>query len=127
MHVEVHHYFHLDLAEVTDYFDSKFEALAKQIGKGFSMAKATLDDLQQKVNAETSVEQSAITLMQGLSEQLKAAQNDPAKIQALADQLDANQAALAAAVAANTPAADASAGSTDTGSGSSGDPNAPSQ
>jgi flagellar biosynthesis chaperone FliJ len=62
----------------------------------------TLDDLKAKVDAEQTVEQSAITLMQGLSAQIKAAANDPAKIQAIASELDTNNAALAAAITANT-------------------------
>lgn len=70
-----------------------------------NMAQATLDDLQQKVNDEATVEASAITLLEGLSAQLAAAKNDPAKVQAIADQLDANKTALAASVLANTPSA----------------------
>lgn len=68
----------------------------------------TLDDLAKQVQANTDVEASAVTLIQGLAAQLKASANDPAKIQALADQLSASAAPLAAAVAANTPAAPAS-------------------
>jgi len=64
----------------------------------------TLDELKAKVDAEGTVEQSAITLLQGLSAQLTAAKNDPAQIQAIADEIDANSASLAAAVSANTPA-----------------------
>lgn len=65
----------------------------------------TLDDLKAKVDNEATVEQSAITLLQGLSAQIKANANDPAKLQALADEVDANATSLAAAVTANTPAA----------------------
>lgn len=68
-------------------------------------------DLQVKVQAETAVEQSAIVLMGGLSQQLKDAlanAADPAAaIQSVRDvigQMDANDQALAAAVATNTPA-----------------------
>jgi hypothetical protein len=70
-----------------------------------TMAQATLDDLTQDVSDETTVEQSAITLLQGLSAQLAAAKNDPTKIQAIADSIVANKNALAAAITANTPAA----------------------
>jgi hypothetical protein len=62
----------------------------------------SLDELKAKVDAEETVEQSAITLLQGLSAQLKDAKNDPAKIQAIADEIDSDSANLAAAVAANS-------------------------
>jgi hypothetical protein len=69
----------------------------------------TLDDLQAKVTAATTVETSAVTLIQGMADQLKtlsaelaAAGQDTAKIDAMAAQLDAASAPLAAAVAANT-------------------------
>lgn len=67
----------------------------------------TLEDLKTKVTNETQVEQAGIVLMQGLSQQLKdaLAANDPAAVQALADQLDANAAAMSQAITANTPAA----------------------
>lgn len=65
----------------------------------------TLDDLKTKVDNEATVEQSAITLLQGISAQLAAAKNDPVKIQAIADELDSNTATLSAAITANTPAA----------------------
>lgn len=50
---------------------------------------------------------SAVALLGNLSQQIRDAGNDPAAIQALADQLDANTQALAQAVVANTPAAPA--------------------
>jgi prefoldin subunit 5 len=65
---------------------------------------ATLDDVKTKVEAENTVIDSAITLLGDLSAQIAALKNDPAALQALADEIDAKKAALAAAVAANTPA-----------------------
>lgn len=72
---------------------------------------ATLADIQAKLAAETTVEASVIALLQTLSADLKAAiaGNDPVALQAVADQIDQNSAALAAAVTANTPAAPAPA------------------
>jgi hypothetical protein len=77
----------------------------------------TLADINASVQAETTVEQSAITLMTSLSQQLKdaLATQDPAAIQAIIDQLDNNNAALAAAVVANTPAAPPAATASETG------------
>ena len=64
----------------------------------------SLDDIQAKVTAETTVTQSAVVLLQSLSAQIVSLKNSPAKLQALADSIDAQSTALAAAVAANTPA-----------------------
>jgi uncharacterized protein YoxC len=66
---------------------------------------ATLDDLQADVTAEDTVIDSAITLLKGLADALKAAGTDPAKLAALHTDITAKTDALAAAVAANTPAA----------------------
>jgi len=65
---------------------------------------ADLASLQQAVNDETSVEQSAITLMTQLSALLTQAKNDPAQIQSIIDQINTRKAALADAIVANTPA-----------------------
>lgn len=62
-----------------------------------------IDQLKAKVDAETTVVASTITLLGSLSAQIAAAKNDPAKIQAIADEIDANSVALAQAVQANTP------------------------
>ncbi len=66
---------------------------------------AVLDALQAQVEAQTTVEQSAVTLIQGLAAQIAAAGTDPAKLAALTQQLKTSADALAAAVSANTPAA----------------------
>lgn len=68
------------------------------------MTKA-LDTLTTEVSEAATVQASAITLLQGLSTQLKDALGDEKALQALSDQLDAQTQALATAVAANTPAA----------------------
>ena len=63
---------------------------------------ADLSGLTAEVTRNTSVEQSALTLIQGLAAQIAAAGTDPVKLKALQDQLAQNDDALAAAVAANT-------------------------
>jgi len=67
----------------------------------------TLAELKATVEAERTVIDSAIVLLNGLAQQLKdaIANGDPAAIQAIADELDAQSRALAEAVVANTPAA----------------------
>jgi ABC-type transporter Mla MlaB component len=63
-----------------------------------------LDDLETEVAQVKTVDESALALIQGLAAQLASAGTDPAKLKALRDGLAASSDALAAAVAANTPA-----------------------
>lgn len=71
---------------------------------------SALTDLQDQVAATVGAEASAVTLIQGIADQLKAAlanspaSNDPALID-LTAKLHDSAGALAAAVTANTPAA----------------------
>ena len=67
---------------------------------------AALDDLQAQVQANTNLEQSAVTLIQGLAKQITDAvnSNDSSALAALAQQLNTSAAALGSAIAANTPA-----------------------
>jgi hypothetical protein len=64
---------------------------------------AELDALTNQVKANTDAEASAVLLLGQLSALIKAAAADPAKLQALATDLDASKQALAAAILANTP------------------------
>lgn len=66
---------------------------------------ADLTALTAQVAQNTSVEASAVTLIQGLAAQLAAAGTDPAALAALQSQLNTSATALAAAITANTPAA----------------------
>ena len=66
---------------------------------------ANISDLQTEVTALTTVESSAVALINGLAQQLKDAKNDPVAIQGVIDSLEAGKTQLASAVAANTPAA----------------------
>lgn len=65
---------------------------------------AALDDLQAQVQANTNLEQSAVTLIQGLAKQITDAvsNNDSSALQALASQLNSSAAALGSAITANT-------------------------
>lgn len=100
MRVEIHiHHHDLRAAEI-------LSALGVLIQKVSEMS-AELDALSAEVTNATTVEQSAITLIQGLKAQLDAAGTDPVALKALSDSLGASDSALAAAVAANTPAASA--------------------
>lgn len=73
------------------------------ITKGKIMAN--LDQLTADVTADTNAVNAATTLLTNLTAEIKAAGTDPVALKALTDTLEANTASLAAAVAANTPAA----------------------
>lgn len=68
---------------------------------------AALDDLKAQVTATTTLEASAVLLIQGIAQQLKdaIAAGDPAALVVLTDQLHTSATALADAITANTPAA----------------------
>lgn len=93
-------------ASLTAQLKSSQVALSQVIAhinsKESAMA-SPLDPLTAQVAATVGAEQSAITLIQGLAAALAAAiaANNPAALQALVTQLNASATALAAAVAAN--------------------------
>ena len=91
--------------------------ILRQQGK---LIMSALDNLKTAVTAQTTVDQSALTLIEGIASQLStmAASNNDAALQALADELTASTTPLASAVAANTPAAPAPAATATTGAAS---------
>lgn len=66
---------------------------------------AQLDRLTASVAGLKTVDESAAALLSNIAQQLRDAATDPAAINKLADDIDADNAALAAAITANTPAA----------------------
>jgi flagellin-specific chaperone FliS len=84
------------------YIHNTDDKLVKKVNK----LMATMNDLRSAVERNNSLEDSVLTMLQGISQQLKdaQAQNDPQAIQQVIDQLDANNQRMADAVAANTPA-----------------------
>ncbi len=64
-----------------------------------------LKDLQAEVAASVTVEESAITLLDGLKSKLDAAiaSGDPAALKALSDSLGSERSKLADAITRNTP------------------------
>lgn len=66
---------------------------------------ADLSGLTAQVTANTDVEASAVTLLNGLAAQIAQLKTDPAALQALSDQLKNSADSLSAAIVANTPAA----------------------
>lgn len=93
--------------DVNVYFhDLETSRLLKKILKKEEIIMATIQELTLAVDRNTAVDDSVITLLQGIVQQLKDAQasNDPAAIDALIVKLDANTQKMADAVTANTPA-----------------------
>ena len=94
--------------------DDRFAAITSLVSQGGpgtstdfgAMIMSALDDLKAAVTKNTSVVDSAVTLLQGVADKLAAANvnNDPA-IAALTSEISAEADKLGAAVAANTPAA----------------------
>jgi chromosome segregation ATPase len=76
--------------------------MLKTINRKVNEMSAVLDRLTQQVSETKTVIDSAILLIQGLRDQLIAAQNDPERIQELIDELDASEQSLAQAVSDNT-------------------------
>lgn len=70
---------------------------------------ATLQDILADVQSESALDDSIVTLLTNISQQLKTAQatQDPAALQSVIDQIDANKKKISDAVTANTPAAPA--------------------
>lgn len=64
-----------------------------------------LDALEQQVAEVQAVEQSAVTLIEGLADKIESMQGDPAQLAVLVATLRDSSNALSAAVVANTPAA----------------------
>ncbi len=78
-----------------------FSQLLKKVDK----IMATMQDLRDSVRRNTDIDGSVVTLLEGISTQLKDAQalNDPQAVQDVITQLDANTKRMADAVTANTP------------------------
>jgi hypothetical protein len=62
-----------------------------------------LDALTAEVTRNSSIDESAIALINGLAAKIVELKNDPVALQALADSMRSSNQALADAVAANTP------------------------
>lgn len=97
MDIHIHNHYAFD--------DAKIIEILHLILKNQKTEMADLTELTAQVQKDTEVDQSAITLLQGLKKALDDAGTDPAKLKALSDQLASNTQSLADAITANTPAA----------------------
>ena len=93
----------VNMGENEDKLD-KLILLVKEVLIKEKHMSIELDNLTAEVTEVNTVQQSAITLLEGLSAQIAAIKTDPIALQALADSLDSSSKALAAAIVANTPA-----------------------
>jgi len=86
---------------LSDQLNRIEDALSILLRKVDAMS-AALDALKLQVEQTTTLEQSAIVLIQGLAAQIESLKNDPVEIQGVVDRLRASAQSLAEAVAANT-------------------------
>ena len=75
--------------------------IQQQLKRGIKKMASDLTDITQKVTDTEGTEESAITLITSLAQEIADNKNDPAALQALSDRLNAENTKLAAAVAAN--------------------------
>lgn len=88
-----------------DRIEAKLDALLALTTIQGEIVALDLSALSTEVEQNASAIDSAAVLLGTLSQQIRDLSTDPAALQALADQIDANTATLTTAVAANTPAA----------------------
>jgi hypothetical protein len=96
IHVHVHLH--------NDGVEEKVDALIAFLHREAAIMSDELATLTQEVTETGDAIQSAITLINGLAEQIRDNATDPVALRALAAELDTQSDSLAAAVVANTPA-----------------------
>lgn len=94
------------LARIEQRLDEQLETLVQVQTEGAAIM-TDLSVITEEVAQNGDAIGSAVALLGNLSQQIRDLSTDPAALQALADQLDANTQQLAEAVVANTPAAPA--------------------
>lgn len=107
MRIDIYHHFPAGSGGADlklDLILARINSLGVQLRVQGEHMAGELDTLTQKVSEATTVEQSAIELLNGLGAQIATLKNDPVQLQALSDSLGAKSAELAAAISANTPA-----------------------
>jgi ABC-type transporter Mla subunit MlaD len=95
-----------DVLRRLDHLSNQVDRLSRQLKQLETLMSKEMDDLEAAVAADTAVDQSAITLLEQISAKLAEAGTDRVKLATLAEGLKANREKLAAAVLANTPAAE---------------------
>jgi hypothetical protein len=98
----------LELATIVSNFDNKLNQINDKLDlilNKENILMATIQDVVTEVAAETTVNDSIVTLLDGIAAQLTAAQasSDPTAIAAVITSLQANSKILTDAITANTP------------------------
>jgi DNA repair ATPase RecN len=100
LHIHIHHHGkHQDDEVLHNIF-----TLTQSIHSKLNEMTPELQRLTDEITEMKTVNQSAIALLQNLSQLIRDNANDPAALTALADELDSENKKLADAVTANTPA-----------------------
>lgn len=97
------------LQDIEQFLSDAFEHLHNllhTINQKENYIMSKIDDLNTAVSEESTVIDSTVTLLTNLTQMIKAAGTDPAKLDALMTSITANKTKLADAVVANTPAAE---------------------
>lgn len=85
------------------FLNAKLDLILKTLDQDYKIMSKELDDLAQQLQAMESAEQSAITLLSTLSQQIAQNADNPAAIMSIAKKLQTDAANLAAAVVQYTP------------------------
>jgi septal ring factor EnvC (AmiA/AmiB activator) len=119
MRIDVYHHVVIE--------DSATAAALDRIERGIASIKRTetrqmarLDEIKTATQENSDAVDSAITLINGLADQLEEAQGDPAEVAAIVAELRGDAQSLAEAVAANTKADGGGDGTFDVGEGAGG-------
>ena len=83
--------------------ENKLDKIIDLMKKGIHKMSVEFDAMASQVQANSDAIDSAIVLINGIADRITAAGVDPTKLQALTTELQSKDAALAAAVVANTP------------------------
>lgn len=117
MHIHIHIHRHGNKRD-EDVLHNVY-TLTQSIHTKINEMTPELQRLTDEVTEMKTVNQSAISLLQNLSQLIRDRANDPVALNALADSMDSETKALADAVTANTPA-DTGGGTGEPGTGENG-------
>lgn len=107
-----------DLSGYLKVTDGKLDLVLARLDtlqEAMNAMSAEVDRLKASVTQLATVDQSVITLLRGMSDQIRALKQDPAALTALADEVDARVKELGDAVTANTATTTTQATATTTG------------
>jgi chromosome segregation ATPase len=91
------------LSPLDPAYVERLDSLTQLVQERTDAMSQQLDDLKREVQESRAVTEGAVTLIGGLSDQIRELKDDPQALEDLAAELDSQQQALAAAITANTP------------------------